>query len=377
MSSTLATFTSNVSSENGVVADQAVLRVDRDHPEARRAGGRELHGDRVPDGPVVLPSRVVEDGDRVRVRQVLEPALDGVDLRDDRERPRVQPRHEGGSALDLRLGLADLRYRVDAGTARASSAAEVLKPVSVGEIKMKSALRVRSRTAVVDALAEAPNTATNTTSPRPIIERRGRGRRSARVPHRVLATELAGHPREADGKPDRGRDRPCDQRREHRDPDERERDTEPDELQPVRGRAEQPVQERRDAERQHDDPGHDPEPERAPGPILCLPEGLDRRDPGRSTGRDERGDHRDERPDDERDDDRPGEDDRSRRRDLEPGRVQRPLQQDRDPDAEQHADAPRRPHRSRRPPRGRTSSPAGRWRRALGTAPTRASAAPG
>jgi hypothetical protein len=100
---------------DGVVADQAVLRVERDHPEACRAGGRELHGDRVPHGPVVLCSRVVEDGDRVRVRQVLEPALDGVDLRDDRERPRFQPGHERGSTLDLRLGLADLRDRVDAG----------------------------------------------------------------------------------------------------------------------------------------------------------------------------------------------------------------------------------------------------------------------
>jgi hypothetical protein len=45
----------------------------------------------------------------------------------------------------------------------------VLKPVSVGEIKMKSAFERALQTAVVDALAEAPNTATNTTSPRPIM----------------------------------------------------------------------------------------------------------------------------------------------------------------------------------------------------------------
>ena len=55
------------------------------------------------------------------------------------------------------------------GTARTSWAAEVLNPLNVGEVKMKSALSVRSRTTVVDALADAPNTATNTTRPSPII----------------------------------------------------------------------------------------------------------------------------------------------------------------------------------------------------------------
>ena len=52
---------------------------------------------------------------------------------------------------------------------RRSSAAAVLKPLKVGEVRMKSAFNVRSRISVVDALAEAPNTATNTTRPSPII----------------------------------------------------------------------------------------------------------------------------------------------------------------------------------------------------------------
>ena len=55
------------------------------------------------------------------------------------------------------------------GTARTSSAAEVLNPANVGDVRMKSARSVRSRIAVVEAFADAPNTATNTTSPRPII----------------------------------------------------------------------------------------------------------------------------------------------------------------------------------------------------------------
>src|SRR5918996_894469 len=55
------------------------------------------------------------------------------------------------------------------GTARTSSAADVLNPVNVGDVRMKSARGGRWGPADVDALAEAPKTATNTTRPRPII----------------------------------------------------------------------------------------------------------------------------------------------------------------------------------------------------------------
>src|SRR3970282_2859294 len=45
----------------------------------------------------------------------------------------------------------------------------VRKPLNDVEVRMKSAFNVRSRTASVEAFADSPNTATNTTNPRPII----------------------------------------------------------------------------------------------------------------------------------------------------------------------------------------------------------------